>query len=105
MEVLKEEPIANSEAKKIFAQIEKDKPEQKICNEYLNKIPIIPKSDAEKLEDELSKLNIFNKKQIVSIINTMPEIEEEFLMLFSKEKYKKEEIKNTLEIVKKYIKS
>lgn len=105
MEILKEEPITNAEAKKIFAQIEKEKPEQKLCNEYLNKIPVLSKSDAEKLEEELTKLNLFNKKQIVTIINTMPEIEEEFLMLFSKEKYKKEEIKNTLEIVRKYIKS
>ncbi|MEM5813091.1 MAG: hypothetical protein QW758_00565 [Candidatus Aenigmatarchaeota archaeon] len=105
MEVLKEEIITNAEAKKIFSEIEKDKPEQKMCSEYLNKIPMISKSDAEKLEEELSKLNIFNKKQIITIINTLPEVEEEFLMLFSKEKYKKEEIKTTLEIVKKYIKS
>ncbi|MEM7816529.1 MAG: hypothetical protein QXZ20_01300 [Candidatus Aenigmatarchaeota archaeon] len=104
MEILKEEFITNTEAKKIFAEIEKEKHEQKICSEYINKIPILSKSDAEKLEEELSKLNIFNKKQIVTIINTMPEVEEEFLMLFSKEKYKKEEIKNTLEIVRKYVK-
>lgn len=104
MEVLKEEFISNAEAKKILAETEKEKPEQKICSEYLNKIPMLSKSDAEKLEEELSKLNIFNKKQKVTIINILPEVEEEFLMLFSKDKYKKEEIKNTLEIVRKYIK-
>ena len=105
MEVLKEEPISNVEAKKILSQIEKEKPEQKICSEYLSKIPMLSKSDAEKLAEELEKLGLFNKKQILTIINIMPEVEDEFLMLFSKEKYKKEEIKNVLEIVRKYIKS
>jgi len=102
MEVLKEEIISPQEAKNILNKSNKDKYEQKLCVEYFSKIPIITKAKAEKLAEELSSLNILNKKQIIEIISVLPDIEEEFVALFSKEKFKKDEIKKIVEIVKKY---
>jgi DNA-directed RNA polymerase subunit F len=102
MEVLKEENINLPEAKNILSKSNKDKYEQKLCIEYFNKIPILTKAKADKLSEELSNLNILNKKQIIEIINVLPDMEEEFAALFSKEKFKKDEIKNIVEIVKRY---
>jgi DNA-directed RNA polymerase subunit F len=102
MDVIKEEVITAAEAKNILSKSNRDKYEQKICIEYFNKIPILTKAKADKLYEELNNLNILNKKQIIEIINVLPDTEEEFVALFSKEKLKKEEIKNIVEIVKKY---
>ncbi|MEM7826792.1 MAG: hypothetical protein QXQ40_01030 [Candidatus Aenigmatarchaeota archaeon] len=105
MEVIKEEIITSSEAKRIMNERSKEKGlayEQKICLEYLQKIPVLPKAKAEKLAEELAQLKLLNKKQIINMIDIIPDTEEELNILFSKEKFKKDEIKKIIEIMKMY---
>lgn len=105
MDVIKEEPISIPEAKEIMDERSSDKNlayEQKICLEYFDKIPRLTKSKAQKIKEELSEIKSLKPLHIIMIINTMPETEDEFFMLFGKESFKKEEIAKILDIVKKY---
>ena len=107
MEILTEEDISVSEVKKLMEERKKDKDlvyEQKICTEYLEKIPKLPLNKIKSIYEDLSKITILKPRYIVMIINMLPDNEDEVNALFSKERtnLKKEEIKQIVEIVKKY---
>jgi len=107
MKVLEEEEIPIIEAKKILlerAKAKKDlKYEQKILHDYFTKVPMLPASKAEKLREELEGLGFLNHKQIVLIINILPTILDEVMLLLGKE-IKKPEAEKIIEIVNKYTK-
>ncbi|MCD6093113.1 MAG: hypothetical protein J7J38_03820 [Candidatus Aenigmarchaeota archaeon] len=104
MEVIKEKVISTSEAKQILNEI-KGKGnvyEQKICIEYLEKIPHLNKIRTGKIKEELSQIKELKPRQISSIISILPDTIDEVNMLFDKEQMKKDEKEKIVEIVKKY---
>ena len=107
MEIISEEDIPVPEVKRIMEERKKDKDlvyEQKICLEYLEKIPKITPAKLKQLYEELSKIAILRPRYIAMIINILPDDEEEVDTLFNKERtnLKKEEIKKMVDIVNKY---
>ena len=107
MKVIKNEPVAMSEAKEVMVKREKEgelKYEQKVAMEHLTKFTKLKKSDAKKLNDELSNVLRMSPETLVQIINILPKTPDELRMIFAREKFslKEDEIKNILEIVKKY---
>lgn len=105
MRVIEEEEIPMIEAKKILSErvkVDKDlKYEQKICADFFSKVPMLPKSRAEKLREELEGLGFLNNKQIVLIVNTLPTILDEVMLILGKE-IKKQDAEKIIEVVKKY---
>jgi len=107
MGVLAEEDIKMSDAKRIMEERKKEGDlvyEQKICLEYLEKVSKLPATKLKSLVDELSKIAILKPRYIALIVNILPDTEEEIIALFSKERtnLKKEEMKQIIDIVKKY---
>jgi DNA-directed RNA polymerase subunit F len=107
MEVVNEEDVSIPESHKIMDERKKVGElgyEQKICLEYLEKIPKVSDAKFKSLVEELSKIDILKPRYIALIVNMMPDTEEEMIALFSKERtnLKKEEIKHIIDIVKKY---
>lgn len=104
-----EEDISNTSAKDILEARKKERDlvyEQKICLEYLEKTCKLTPSKLQSLVEELSKIAILKPRYISLIINVMPDSENEVEMLFSKERtnLKKEEVKQIVEIVSKFVK-
>ena len=107
MEVLKEEDVSVFEAKKFLEDKKKERDlvyEQKICLEFLDKVVKLTPTQYKNLVEELSKIAILKPRYIALIVNVMPDAEEDVEVLFSKERtnLKKEEIKQIVEIVKKF---
>jgi DNA-directed RNA polymerase subunit F len=107
MEVMNEEDINISDAKKTMDARKNEGElvyEQKICLEYLEKVCKMPATKLKNMVDELSKIAILKPRYIALIVNMLPDTEEEVSVLFSKERtnLKKEEIKQIVDIVKKY---
>lgn len=107
MEILAEEDVSIVEAKKILDERKKERDlvyEQKICHDYLEKLNKLSLSKAEDIVKELSKIAILKPRYIALIVSMLPDTEEEVDVLFSKERtnLKKEEVKQIVEIVKKY---
>ena len=107
MEVLNEEDINMLDAKKIMEERKREGDlvyEQKICLEYLERVSKLPATKLKNMVDELGKIAILKPRYIALIVNMLPDTEEEVTALFSKERtnLKKEEIKQIVDIVKKY---
>jgi len=107
MEVMNEEDVSAFDAKKIMDQRKKERElvyEQKICTDYLEKIVKLTEAQYKSLVEELSKIAILKPRYIALIVNVMPDTEDEVQALFSKERtnLKKDEVKQIVEIVKKY---
>ena len=107
MEITNEEDVSALEAKKIMNDRKKEGDlvyEQKICTEYLDKLPKLSQVKEKEMIDELSKIAILKPRYIALIVNMLPDTEDEVAVLFSKERtnLKKEEIKQIVDIVKKY---
>ncbi len=107
MEIISEEEVDITEATKVMNEKKKERElvyEQKICLDYLDKIPKLAPAKLKQMNEELSKISILKPRYMVLIANMLPNSEQEVEMLFSKERtnLKKEEIKQIAEIVKKY---
>ena len=107
MEVLAEEDVNMLDAKRMMEERKKSGElayEQKICLEYLEKVSKMPAAKLKSMIEELSKITILKPRYIALIVNIMPDTEDEVAVLFSKERtnLKKEEIKQIVDIVKKY---
>lgn len=107
MEIVSEDDASVVEAKHILEERKKERDlvyEQKICLDYLEKIPHLTPAKAEAMKQELATITILKPRYITIIINVLPETEEEVEMLFSKERtnLKKEEVKQIVAIVGKY---
>ena len=107
MEILSEEEVDTVEAARIMEEKKKERElvyEQKICTEYLEKIPKISPAKLKQLTEELGKISILKPRYIALITTMLPDTEQEVEVLFSKERtnLKKEEVKQIAEIVNKY---
>jgi DNA-directed RNA polymerase subunit F len=107
MEVLNEEDVSTVEAKKIMEERKKGGElvyEQKICLEFLDKSVKTTPTQLKNMTEDLKKIAILKPRYAALIINIMPDTEEEVEALFSKERtnLKKEEVKQIVEIVRKY---
>jgi DNA-directed RNA polymerase subunit F len=107
METIGEEDVDIVKATEIMNKKKEEKDlvyEQKICLDYLEKIPKVKQSKLKEMVEELSKISILKNRYIVLIVNVMPDTEEEVEALFSKERtnLKKEEITQIAQIVRKY---
>ena len=107
MKVISEDDVNINEALKLLSERKNEKDlgyEQKICLEYLEKIPKVSEAKLKDFLDELGKIVILKPRYLTLIVNILPDSEDEVEALFSKERtnLKKEEIKKIVEIVKKY---
>ena len=108
MEVLSEEDVSSEDARRILEQRKKEgadmRYEQKICAEFLEKLPKLTDKQLEDMKAELAKISILKPRYISLILNVMPDTEAEVEALFSKERtnLKKEEIKQIVDIVKQF---
>ncbi|MEM7813849.1 MAG: hypothetical protein QW548_03055 [Candidatus Aenigmatarchaeota archaeon] len=108
MEVLAEEDVSAQDARRILAERKKQGTEmlyeQKICIEFLEKLPKLTDKQLEDMKAELSKIAILKPRYISLILNIMPDTEDEVEALFAKERtnLKKEEIKQIVDIVKQF---
>jgi len=107
VEIVIEEDVSMHEAKKILEDRRKERDlvyDQKICVDYLEKSSKITLAKSRNLVEELSKISILKPRYISLILNMLPDTEEEVDVLFSKERtnLKKEEVKQIVEIVKKF---
>ncbi len=107
MEMVAEEDVSIPEAKRIMDERKNQAElvyEQKICFEYMEKLPKLSAAKLKSMTEELSKIAILKPRYIALIVSMLPETEEEVDMLFSKERtnLKKEEVKQIVEIVNKH---
>lgn len=108
MKMISEETISNAEAKEILESRAKEielKYEQKNALEILRKFVKLDKEKAKKIEEELKKIEKLREKQIVDIVNFLPEDKDELRVVLHKEynSFTQEELDSILEIVKKNI--
>lgn len=108
MKMISEETISNAEAKEILESRAKEielKYEQKNALEILRKFVKLEKEKAKKLAEELKKIEKLREKQIVDIVNFLPEDKDELRVVLHKEynSFTQEELDSILEIVKKNI--
>ncbi len=107
MDIITEDDVNVVHAKQILDERKKERDlvyEQKICHDYLEKVARVTLSKMEDMVEELSKIAILKPRYIALIVSMLPDTEDEVEVLFSKERtnLKKEEVKQIVEIVKKY---
>ena len=110
MEVLAEEEVSLQEARQIMEKRKSAEKggelryEQKICFDLLEKLPKLSDKQIEDLKVELAKITILKPRYVALIMNILPTTDEEVETLFSKERtnLKKDEIKQIVDIVKKF---
>lgn len=105
MEVEDEKVTNWIEAKKILMKIEKERElgyEQKNALEHLRKFCKIPESKAEKIVNELRKIEKLKDRHIVNILNFLPENLDDLRIIFANERVvlTEDDKKKILKIVK-----
>ncbi len=107
VEVMNEEEVSYIQARQIMETRKKEGDlnyEQKVCLEFLEKLPHFTDKQFSDFLEELQKINILRPRHIAMIMNILPDTEEEVEVLFSKERtnLKKEEVKKIVEAVKTF---
>ncbi len=107
MKVENEKFVSWSEVRKILEKKEKEKElsyEQKNALDHLRKFSKISEKSAAELAEELGKIERLKERQIISIINHMPQDPDEVRTLFSNEiiSLSEEDRKKIVSIVKKF---
>ena len=101
-------PVSLSEVNSILKKIEKERREmlyeQKIALEHAHKFAKMPVKKTTDLVKELSKLEFLQEIHVYKIADILPTTEDDIKTIFAKERMTlgENEIKNILEIVKKY---
>jgi DNA-directed RNA polymerase subunit F len=108
MNVMSERAITDIEAKEILESREKEgelRYEQKNALELLKKFVKLDKEKSASLSEELAKIEKLRERQIVAIINFLPEDRDDLRAVLQKDYsvLTDEEINLVLETVKKYI--
>jgi DNA-directed RNA polymerase subunit F len=106
MEIKDEKVITDAEAKEILEAREKSgelKYEQANALKHLRKFCSLSKEKAEKLVEELRKIEKLRDRQIVAIVNFLPEDKEDLKVVLHKDysSFTEDEITLILETVKK----
>lgn len=89
MNVKDEKVVSWAEAKKIISEKEKNKEfayEQKNALDHLRKFCKLPEKKYEKIIEELKEIEKLKEKHIVSIINFLPENQNDLRILFANER-------------------
>ncbi len=89
MNIKDEKVVSWIEAKKILSEKEKNRElvyEQKNALEHLRKFCKIPEKKYEKMIEELKAMDKLKERHIVSIINFMPENQNDLRVLFANER-------------------
>jgi len=105
MNIKDEKVVSWIEAKKILSEKEKNRElvyEQKNALEHLRKFCKIPEKKYEKIIEELRAMDKLKERHIVSIINFMPENQNDLRVLFANERLvlTEDDKKKILKIVK-----
>jgi DNA-directed RNA polymerase subunit F len=104
---LAEKPVTLAEALEILEK-QKERGElgyaQRLTYDYAQKFAKITAKKAKELAGELLKLGNLNERQVVALVDLMPETKEDIQLIFVKERTKLEdkEIEKVLELIKKY---
>ena len=106
MNLIKEELVTNAEAKALLEKAVKPddmKFEQKNAYENLKRFAKLPAEKAKALMEELNKSKKLRERQIVSIINIMPEDEDDLRAVMGKDytNFTPDEINLILDAVRK----
>ncbi|MEA2004428.1 MAG: hypothetical protein U9O53_05765 [archaeon] len=112
LKTISETPVTFSEAKTVLEKNEKELKkiekelghEQKITLEYLRVIPILDSETSEATaKDLLEAVPTLKEHQVIMIINTLPDCEEDVEVLFAKERLKveKDQMVKIADIIKK----
>lgn len=109
MEIESEKPTSSIEVKKILAQKAKEKElsyEQKNALLYLRKFCKLPGQKASRMINELTKVEKLNDRQIINIVNLLPQDLDDLRLLFANERVilSEDEKKQVLDIVKQFSK-
>lgn len=108
MNVISEEMINNSRAKEILEKLQKErtelKYEQKNSLELLSKSVKLDTAKSAELETELKKIEKLRERQVISIVNFLPEDKDDLRAILGKDyaALTNEEIESILKTVKKY---
>jgi DNA-directed RNA polymerase subunit F len=105
MNIKDEKVVSWAEAKKILAEKEKNRElvyEQKNALEHLRKFSKVPEKKYEKMVEELRGIEKLKERHIVSILNFMPDNQNELRVLFANERLvlTEDDKKKILKIVK-----
>lgn len=108
--IIEEKPMSMAEVRDYLEDLKKEKKELNFRENksltYINTFVKIKSKDAEKLKEELSKLDIarLKEKYIIKIIDILPKNIDELRMILSGEEVtlKSEDLNKIIEIVNKY---
>ena len=108
MEVLNENIITDSEAKKLMDKRAKDKDDLKFeqinAHETLDKFIALKEEDAKKITEELFKISKLNERHIATIINFLPKDKDDLRAILHKDfnSLTEDEVNLILDTVKKF---
>jgi DNA-directed RNA polymerase subunit F len=111
LELIKERPITMAELSEDLISLEKKEELNFRSNKtkaYLNSFKIIPFKEAKELAKKIEDLEIprLKERQVVKIIDTMPQTLDELRMIFSGETttVNDDNLKKIIEVMKEYVK-
>lgn len=105
--IIEEKYLTVEEAKELLEKRRKDGElgyEQQNTLDYLEKFAKLTEKEAEKMRKELEALGLLNEKQVVWLVNTVPQKEDAVKAVLSQEKLElnAEQVKDVLKICKKF---
>jgi DNA-directed RNA polymerase subunit F len=108
MKVLDEKLVTDAEAKEILENIGKKielKYEQKNALDILKKFVKIDAEKAKKLVEELKKIKKLREREIIAIVNFLPEDRDDLRLILEKEytNFTPEEVNQILETIRKNV--
>ncbi|MBD3155661.1 MAG: DNA-directed RNA polymerase subunit F [Candidatus Aenigmarchaeota archaeon] len=86
-DILTEKIVTNAEAKEILKEREKEIElgyDQKNSYDYLKKYSELTKKKAEKIREELEKISKLREREIISIVNVLPEDRDDLRLVLEK---------------------
>ena len=105
-DVIEKKAVSLSFVKKELAKIKEPNYEQKLTKEYVNKFSKLNWGDTQNLIKDMEAADVprFKEKNIIKLIDIMPETADELKALMAKETItlSKENIQKLLEILNKY---
>lgn len=105
--VVSQTPVPLAEVKEIISKRKKEGElsyEQNLTLEYCKKFSKLSPGDAEKLIEELAKMDKLSRSNTVELADLMPKTADEVKLIFSKEHFVlgDEDISSILELLNKY---
>ena len=89
MDIKNEQPVTAAVVKKVLLKREKEKElgyEQKLTLDHLKKFCELSEKAAEELIEELKEVEKLNERQLVNIVNLLPQDLDELRLIFANER-------------------